>query len=238
LTRSIVAWDHADLHIPNIILRDALVAWNEWMSLMQIAVDERRTSRMSAVEFRAFQARRPDHERWELLGGVAMMMTPPTIAHNQIASNLERLLNEGLGRHAPSLLATQRPGLDLGEGDYKPEPDVGIIDADYDAGQRFVDKAYLLAEVVSDTDEVIVPGTDRRWIDVKRDLYRSHPHCEAVLVIAQDRMEVRLDLKSEAGWTSSVLEGSGAELSIPAFGFRCLLASLYEKTPLQPRARG
>src|SRR5580692_7792068 len=137
------------------------------MSLMQIAVDERRTSRMSAGEFRAFQARRPDHERWELVGGVAMMMTPPTIAHNQIASNLERRLNEGLGHHAPSLLATQRPGLDLGEGDYKPEPDVGIIDADYDAGQRFVDKAYLLAEVVSDTDEVIVPGTDRRWIDVK-----------------------------------------------------------------------
>ena len=166
-----------------------------------------------------------------------MMMTPPTIAHNQIASNLERLLNEGLGHHAPSLLATQRPGLDLGEGDYKPEPDVGIIDADYDAGQRFVDKAYLLAEVVSDTDEVIVPGTDRRWIDVKRDLYRSHPHCEAVLVIAQDRMEeVRLDLKTEAGWTSSVLQGDGAELSIPAFGFRCLLGLLYEKTPLQPRA--
>jgi hypothetical protein len=102
----------------------------------------------------------------------------------------------GSGHHAPSLLATQRPGLDLGEGDYRPEPDVGIIDADYDAGQRFVDKAYLLAEVVSDTDEVIVPGTDRRWIDVKRDLYRSHSHCEALLIIAQDRMEVGLDSTS------------------------------------------
>jgi Uma2 family endonuclease len=206
------------------------------MSPMQIAVDEHRTGRMSLSEFRAFQARRPDRERWELLGGVAMMMTPPTIAHNRIASNLERLLNEGLGHHAPSRLATQRPGLDLGEGDYRPEPDVGIIDADYGAGQRFVDKAYLLAEVVSDTDEVIVPGTDRRWIDVKRDLYCSHPDCEAVLVIAQDRMEVRLDLKTEAGWISSVLIGAGAELSIPAFGLQCVLALLYENTPLQPRA--
>jgi Uma2 family endonuclease len=207
------------------------------MSPMQIVVDESRTGRMSGAQFRAFQARRPDHERWELLGGVAMMMTPPTIAHNQIASNLERLLNEALEHHAPSRLATQRPGMDLGEGDYRPEPDIGIIDADYDAGQRFVDKAYLLAEVVSDTDEVIVPGTDRRWIDVKRDLYRSHPHCEAVLVIAQDRMEVRLDLKTEAGWTSSVLQGGEAELSIPVFGLRCLVALLYEKTPLQPRVR-
>ena len=193
---------------------------------------------MSGAEFRAFQARRPDHERWELLGGVAMMMTPPTIAHNQIASNLERLLNAGLAQHAPSLLATQRPGLDLGEGDYRPEPDVGIIEADYDAGQRFVDKAYLLAEVVSDTDGVIVPGTDRRWIDVKRDLYRSHVHCTAVLVIAQDRMEVELDLKTEAGWMSAVLQGGDAELSIPAFGLRCAVADLYARTPLQPRGRG
>jgi Uma2 family endonuclease len=205
---------------------------------MQVAVDESRTGRMSGAEFRAFQARRPDHERWELLGGVAMMMTPPTIAHNQIASNLERLLNAALAHQAPSLLATQRPGLDLGEGEYKPEPDVGIIDADYDAGQRFVDKAYLLAEVMSDTDEVIVPGTDRRWIDVKRDLYRSHPHCAVVLVVAQDHMEVDLDLKTEAGWASSVLRGGDAELSVPAFGLRCLVADLYERTPLQPRARG
>ena len=87
---------------------------------MQIVGNESRNSRMSGPEFRAFQARRPDHERWELMGGVAMMMTPPTIAHNQLASNLERLLNEDLAHRAPSLLATQRPGLDLGDGDYRP----------------------------------------------------------------------------------------------------------------------
>ena len=204
---------------------------------MQVAVDESRTGRMSGAEFRAFLARRPDNERWELLGGVAMMMTPPTIAHNQIASNLEQLLNQGLAHHAPSLLATQRPGLDLGEGDYRPEPDVGVIDADYDIGQRFVERAYLLAEVVSETDEMIVPGTNRRWIDVKRDLYRSHASCTAVLVVAQDRMQVELDLKTDVGWASSVVHGGDTELSVPAFGLRCSLAELYARTPLQPRTR-
>lgn len=199
------------------------------------AVVDRRAGRMSGAEFRAFQDTRPEHERWELVGGVAMMMTPPTITHNRIAGNLERLLNDRLERHAPSVLATQRPGLELGSGDYKPEPDVGVIDANYEAGQRFVERAYLLAEVVSDTDEVIVPGTNRKWIDVKRDLYRSHEHCEAVLVIAQDRMGVELDLKTETGWKSSVLKGGGAELSIPAFGFWCVVSDLYEGTPLQPR---
>jgi hypothetical protein len=145
-------------------------------------------------------------------------------------------LNNRLERYAPSLLAMQRPGLELGSGDYKPEPGVVVIDANYAAGQRFVEKAYLLAEVSSDTDEVTVPSTNRKWIDVKRDLYRSHEHCEAVLVIAQNRIEVELDLKTETGWTSLVLQGAAAELSIPGFGFWCVLSDLYEGTPLQPRA--
>jgi hypothetical protein len=54
---------------------------------MEAALAERNTGRMSGPEFRAFQARRPDHERWELLGGIATMMTRPTLTHNQIATN-------------------------------------------------------------------------------------------------------------------------------------------------------
>ena len=76
---------------------------------MEAAVVEPGTGRMSGAEFRVFQDARPDHERWELVAGVPMMMTPPTIAHNHIAGNLERLLNSCLERYAPSLVATQRP---------------------------------------------------------------------------------------------------------------------------------
>jgi Uma2 family endonuclease len=205
------------------------------MAHMEAAVLEDRTGRMSGTAFRDFQARRPDHERWELLKGVPMMMTPPTLMHNQIATNLQRLLNDALEQHDPSLLAAQRPGLELTSGEYKPEPDVGVIDADFDFGQRFVEKAYLLAEVISDTDDVFVPGTKRRWIDVKRDLYRTHEHCQAVLIVSQDRMKAELDVKVDKGWKSLVLEGGSDELAIPAFGFRCFVADLYEKTPLQPR---
>jgi Uma2 family endonuclease len=191
---------------------------------------------MSGAEFRAFQAGRPDHERWELLAGIAIMMTPPTLAHNLIATNLQRLLNDALDRHDPSLLAVQRPGLELGSGDYKPEPDVAIIDAEFESGRRFVEKAYLLAEIVSDTDDVSVPGTSRRWVDVKRDLYRSHEHCRAVVIVSQDRMQVEADVRTDAGWEWSVLDGGRAELSIPDFGFRCFVADLYARTPLQTRA--
>ena len=89
------------------------------------------SGRMSAREFRALQAARPYHERWELIGGVATMMTPPTIAHNRIAGNLERLLNAALSAHDPTSLANQRPGMELGRigDDFRPEPDIAVIDA-------------------------------------------------------------------------------------------------------------
>jgi Uma2 family endonuclease len=191
--------------------------------------------RMSGESFRAFQLGRPDHEQWELIAGVAMMMTPPTIAHNRIAGNLERLIDDALAVHDRSRLVTQRPGLELGSDDFKPEPDVGVIDADYELGQRFVARAYLLAEVVSVTDEVQVPGTDRPWIEVKRDIYLAHPSCRAVLIIEQDRIGLRVDVRTADGWTSQTL-GPRDEISLPAFGLRAPVTALYDGTPLQPRA--
>jgi Uma2 family endonuclease len=190
---------------------------------------------MSGAEFRTFQDGRPDHERWELIAGVPMMMTPPTIAHNRIAGNLERLLNAALDRFDPARLATQRPGIELGSIAYRPEPDVGVIDADYDAGQRFADRAYLLAEIVSATDDFPVPGTGGRWIDVKSEIYRSHAPCEALLIIEQDRIDVRVEVRTKDGWQSAQLAGPAAELSLPRFGLKCSLSELYEGTPLQPR---
>lgn len=70
--------------------------------------------RLSPAAFRSFQAARPDEERWELIDGTPVMMTPPLIDHNRIASTLERLLNDALERHDPGREAVQRPGLELG----------------------------------------------------------------------------------------------------------------------------
>jgi len=130
---------------------------------MEADVVEVRTGRMSGGDFRAFQATRPDHERWELIGGIPVMMTPPTLVHHLIASNLQRLLLDALEAHDPARLAVQRAGVQLDSGSYAPEPDVLVIDAAFDAGHRFVDRAYLLAEVVSQTST-----TRPRWCPGRR----------------------------------------------------------------------
>jgi Uma2 family endonuclease len=193
-----------------------------------------RAGRMSGRDFRAFQDGRPDHERWELVAGVPMMMTPPTLTHNRIAGNLERLLNDALAAHAPDRVALQRPGIELGSGEFRPEPDVAVIDAAFDPGQRFVERAYLLAEIVSSSDDVRVPTTGAKWIEVKRSIYLAHPACEAVLMIEQDQMEVRVDVRTKTGWNARTL-GAADELHLQGFGLRCALAQIYDGTPLRRR---
>jgi Uma2 family endonuclease len=163
-------------------------------------------------------------------------MVPPTIAHNRIAGNLERLLNDALAAHEPTRLATQRLGVELASGDYKPEPDVAVIDADYQAKQRFVDRVYLAAEVVSDIDNLKDPDSDKQWIEAKREIYLAHAPCEAVLLIEQDRIEVRVDVRTEGGWTSCTL-GPADELISSGCGLRCAVADVYEGTPLRPRSK-
>ena len=193
--------------------------------------------RMSAREFRAFESTRPEGERWELIGGVPVMMPPPTIAHNHLAENLTRLLNEALADHDPMRMALQRTGIELGNPDdeYRPEPDVVVIDAEYEPGQRYVERTYLLGEIVSSTDYEPVPGKREPWIEVKRRIYLAHPASEAVVIVEQDRVEVRLDVRTGAGWTSSTLKRLDDELILPSFGLRCRVADLYAGTPIARR---
>ncbi|MBI5131476.1 MAG: Uma2 family endonuclease [Rhodopseudomonas palustris] len=205
---------------------------------MGLALQDRRSGRMTGAEFRLFQLSRPDHERWELIAGAPVMMTPPTIAHNRIAANLDRLLNDALESHDPSRIALQRTGVELGSGDFRPEPDVCVIDAGFAQDQRFVERVYLLAEVVSASDEVLaVPGTQERWIESKRRIYRAHQPCEAVLIIRQDSLEAEVDLRIGNDWQSSTLSGGEAELHLPTFGLQCPLGDLSDGTPLRPRKR-
>ena len=55
-----------------------------------------RPSYWTVGKFRLWTESRPSEERWELIDGVAILMTPPTLAHQRIALNLERFLNDAL----------------------------------------------------------------------------------------------------------------------------------------------
>src|SRR5262249_33630429 len=126
---------------------------------------------MSIAAFRAWVETRPDGEHWELIAGLPMMMAPPTRAHQRIAGNLERLLNDALEPHRPDLMAYHRMGLNLAPvaPDYDPEPDVVVVDADGRDDERYSDRFYLAVEIVS--------SSDRKSVASKREIYKRHPNC-------------------------------------------------------------
>jgi Uma2 family endonuclease len=186
---------------------------------------------MSVGQFRQFVEGRPDKERWELIDGVAMMMAPPTLAHQRIASNLERLLLDALEAHAPALTAFQAIGVNVGPEieDYDPEPDVVVTDSSVEEaqGERYADRFYLAAEIVSSNERVD--------LDRKRSIYKLHEACSCIMTVQQDRFELRIDLRTETGWSDHVLKRQDDTLALPAFGLSCRVADLYRGTPLLPR---
>ena len=190
---------------------------------------QRKPSPLSIEAFRAWTETRPDEERWELIDGVPMMMTPPTKAHQRIASNLERLLNDALGP-AHERAAYQRVGLNLGPvvENYDPEPDVVVIDVAESSDERYANRFYLVAEVVS--------ASDRPKIEGKREIYKLHAACNCILTIQQDRHELRVDRRAGNAWTTQILTRPADELALTDFGLRCTLADLYRGTPLQTRS--
>jgi Uma2 family endonuclease len=185
--------------------------------------------RLSVALFRGFLEGRPEEERWELIDGLPVMMAPPTKAHQRIASNLERLLNDALEAQGSPWAAYQGIGVNLGPRIqyYDPEPDVVVVDAERD-DERYSDLFYLAAEVVS--------SSDRNYVESKREVYKLHDACKCVLTVQQDRFEVRLELRTGSGWAEKTLRTPDDDLVLPDFGLRCRLFDLYRGTSLARRA--
>jgi Uma2 family endonuclease len=201
---------------------------------------------MSVDAFRTFQVGRPDGERWELIDGRPIMMPPPTILHQVIASNLSRQLDAALADRDEELVVIQAPGVNLGltaedfqaigrKPSYAPEPDVAVLRFTGAPDERFASSVILFAEVVSSTDET-AHAEGRAWIEVKAELYRAHRDCQAVLVIEQDRVGIHLWQRDGDGWGETFLADLDAELAIACCGLRCRVRDLYWRTHLSRQA--
>ena len=190
----------------------------------------RQDGKFTVEEYLAFIESRPEEERWQLIDGVAMMMPPPTRRHQRIASNLARLLNAQLEKVRPDLYAYQEVGLMVPDvSSFRPEADVAVLDGSGDGDDTlYTDRFYLVAEVLSDSN------TDKD-IAAKSRRYLQHPSNQYFLLFEQKQVRVEL-LARAAGWEPVVLEGLGAVLELPEWGFRATLADLYRGTSLAPAA--
>ena len=175
-------------------------------------------------DYHSFLETRPDDEGWQLIDGVAVMMTPPTLVHQRIGKNLCRRLDDILEVRYPQWSTLQEIGLIVpGYDHFRPKVDAAVVDNTVQY-TSYSDRFYLVAEVLSESNT-------EKHIAVKRDRYQAHPDNLYVLVI--DQMAHRIELTARAdNWQLTVLEGPDTLLSLPAMAFTCRLSDLYKGTPL------
>jgi Uma2 family endonuclease len=182
---------------------------------------------MDVDEFMAFLETRPDEERWELIEGVAVMMAPPSYAHQRIASNLCTVLNNAFATQRLDLFAYQRAGVrNPGLRNFQPEPDVVVVPgvAGYD----------LYAENFQLAGEILSPTNTRREIDLKLRRYQQAPDNMYAVVVEPREFLVEIYAR-RLDWQRTTLRNVDDPVEMLEFGLSCRVAELYRGTPLDPQ---
>jgi Uma2 family endonuclease len=181
---------------------------------------------MDVDEFMGLLSTRPKEERWHLIEGVAVMMNPPSVAHQRIALNLCELLNRAFASHHRDLFAYHEIAVRLpGVVNFQPEPDVVVAGAP--AGyETYREDFRLIAEILS-------PPNTRAEIASKLRCYREAANNLYVLLIEPRAFLVEIHARSHA-WENTNLVQPEAAIDLPEFGLRCLVRDLYRGTPLDP----
>jgi Uma2 family endonuclease len=185
---------------------------------------------MDVDEFMAFLETRPDNERWDLIEGVAVMMAPPSYAHQRITRNFCELLNDAFSEQRLDMFAYFSAGVrNPGLRNFQPEPDVVVVPgvADYNV---YSEKFQLAGEIMS-------PTNTRREIDLKLRRYREAPDNLYAVVIEPSEFLVEIHAKRES-WQPKVLKQPDDIIEMPEFGLRCSVVDIYRGTPLDPQRSG
>ena len=151
---------------------------------------------MNVTAFVDMIARFPDDERWELLAGEPVLMSPQSERHQIAVRNLMRA-SDRLASSRPGCRAL--PGLGLlsdAVDDYAPIPDVVVRCGPMVSGGYAKDPV-LVAEVLS-------PSTMRWDRGGKIEFYHSIPSLQTILLVYQDEVRLEAWLRDGAEWRREV----------------------------------
>ena len=182
---------------------------------------------MQIGEFLKFVRPRPREEYWQLVEGVAIMMTPPRLVHQIVAHNLRDLLKEALAAKGTDALVLTEIGVRVPRlANFLPRPDVVVIPGDIASDEVYADRFLLVAEVLS-------PSNSKRLIAQKLRRYKQHPDNLYCLAIESRRPWLQVHARRTA-WEPVTLDDPAAVLELPEFALRCTLGDLYRHTLLDP----
>ncbi|CAO4181556.1 Uma2 family endonuclease [Methylorubrum aminovorans] len=183
-----------------------------------MAVPARRDTRMRVSEYREWAATRPDDERWELIDGVPMMMSPAKGRHQRIVMNIAKRLDdlaERRGCGAYPGLAILSEAMD----DYAPIPDV-VVQCGAPPEDGYTGDPLVVVEVLSPSTLVLDRGR-------KTEFYQTVPSLAVLLLVHQD--EARVEVWRRApDWTVQ-FAGPGASIDLPELGGALAVAEIYAR---------
>ena len=181
-----------------------------------------RSGTMDIDEFMGFLEMRPKEERWHLIEGIAVMMAPPSLGHQQIAFNLCDLLNRAFRECGRPLLAYHEIAVRLpGVSNFQPEPDV-VVAPGPASRALFAADFRLVAEILS-------PSNTRSEIELKLHRYREAANNLYVLLIEPEAFRVEIHARSR-DWEPVLLTNRSDQIELPEFDLRCKVEDLYRDT--------
>jgi Uma2 family endonuclease len=159
----------------------------------------------------------PDHERWELLDGEPVLMSPQSERHQRVVSNLLakcRALGQRKG-------CAEYPGLGVlndDVGDYAPIPDVLVRCGPVGKG-GYVTDPVLVAEVLS-------PSTAANDQGRKLEFYKTIASLRTILIIDPEDRRVENWTRHDNGWSKKITLGAGT-VPLAALDSEIKLAEIY-----------
>jgi len=172
----------------------------------------------------------PDGERWEVIGGEALSMTPsPSFSHQWVVGRLYALLVAALRGHA-CVPCVSPLDVVLSEANVV-QPDVLVVcDRSKITPRGIVGAPDLVVEVLSASTAL----RDRRD---KRDLYQRFGVREYLLVDAEARVVEHFVLRDDGTYGKTIVRGADQLLRIGCLGdLEIALADMFEPAPLPPMA--
>ena len=161
--------------------------------------------------------------RYELIDGVVYDMTGSTPEHSAIASNIESLLREQLGRSGPC--RTHRDQYVAIPGKPPVVPDVVLTCdlADWDKNKRL--KPFMIQSPLI-VVEVLSPSTERYDRTEKFTRYMRCPTLEVYILVSQDEQYIEVYRRS-TGWKQERFS-AGQTIKLEQLDLELPVESIYE----------
>jgi Uma2 family endonuclease len=180
------------------------------------------TGLMTVDEFYAFADTRPNHEKWELIGGEPFMNAAASPIHGMIVMNIGVALANREREINAAWAVIPDLGVRVSDSD-RPQPDVAVITG---APTRARDTRDVIVAF-----EVLSPSTRDRDFGWKQKAYTSLPSLTHYVVVSQDEIHVTVFARDD-GFKPRIFRSPDDVIEFRSLGARLQLADVYRRTGL------